>query len=303
MNDSDRLYPVSFFFLHHSTGPDFVNADDLTVQDWYSDTGKARAYSNGAIDPRHEHPSRPNQKTYAQAQFTLREYNIDGNKYGWRLTDLIQRPWQNVTWSVGNWDYNRKSCSVEVCGNYLGKVLPEKALMLLADFLRPIDQELGGALQVWLHQEVYATACPARIAEQRDTVVDMINNPDKWNAKLFPVEEPKPVVEVKIETKTVPIPFATVKIPDNTLLEGTEKVTQEGINGSTVTTTAVTYTDGKETARVQTGASNIPAVDKIIHVGTMTKDSEQDKRLNALEAIVKAIVDFLASIFSGFKKG
>lgn len=267
MNDSDRLYPVNNFFLHHSTGPDFVNADDITVQDWYSDTGKGRAYNNGAINPQHEHPSRPGQLSYAQAQFTLREYTKDGNKYGWRLSDLIQRPWQNVTWSVGNWDYNRKSCSVEICGNYLNKVLPDKALMLLADFLRPIDQELNGALQVWLHKEVYATACPARIAEQRDTIVDMINNPVKWNAILWPA----PVTIVKNEIKEEVIPSMVVTSDDATLPLGEQKVVQAGVDGKRVTVTAVTYVDGQETNRVMTSVKTTPAINKLVHVGTYVK--------------------------------
>lgn len=207
MVDGDRVYPVNFFFLHHSTGPEFANADDIEVQDWYSSVGKGRGYAGGALNPRHEHPSRPGQLTYAMAQFTLREYTKDGNKYGWRLTDLVKNPWQNVTWSVGDWSYNQKSCSVEVCGDYSNKVLPDKALMLIADYLRPIDQELGGQLSVWLHKEVFNTACPARIAEQRNTIIDMINNPDKWNKQLWPeskpVEPPKTVKWINMDIPRV----------------------------------------------------------------------------------------------------
>ena len=275
MNDSDRIYPVSYFFLHHSTGADFVNADDITVQDWYSDTGKGRAYSNGAINPHHEHPSRPGVLSYAQAQFTLREYTKDGNKYGWRLTDLIQRPWQNVTWSVGNWDYNQRSCSVEICGNYLGKVLPDKALMLIADFLRPIDAELNGALRVWLHKEVYATACPARIAEQRDTIVDMINNPDKWNAILWPVAppapKPQPVTTTEDVTIKEAIPFTKRTGTDSVLPLGEKKVTQVGVDGFKSTTYTVTKVNGIETGRVIKSTSTKAPVDEITAVGTYIK--------------------------------
>ncbi len=269
-NDSDRLYPVNYFFLHHSTGSDFVNADDITVQDWYSDTGKARAYSNGAIDPRHEHPSRPGVLSYAQAQFTLREYTKDGNKYGWRLSDLIQRPWQNVTWSVGNWDYNRQSCSVEICGNYLGKVLPEKALMLLADFLRPIDQELGGSLQVWLHKEVYATACPARIAEQREKIVDMINNPAKWNALLWPVAPPA-VTTTEDVTVTQIINYPTRSGTDALLPIGEKKIVQMGVNGLATTIWTVTKVNGVETGRVIKSSSTKPPIEEITAIGTYVK--------------------------------
>jgi len=272
MNDGQRRYPVDYFFLHHSTGPDFVNAEDIEVQDWYSNTGKARAYNNGAINPMHEHPSRPGQLTYAQAQFTLREFNKDGNKYGWRLTDLIARPWQNVAWAVGNWDYNVISSSVEICGNYLGKSLPDKALMCLADFLRDIDNELGGALKVWLHKEVYATACPARISDQRNTLVDMINEPAKWNNILWPPTPPQPVITTKEETVTEAVPFERVSVNDATLPKGETKVTQDGIEGVKTTVWLFTYTDGQETSRVvKSVAINPTPVTQITAVGTYEK--------------------------------
>lgn len=265
MNDGDRIYPVNYWFIHHSTGPDFKNASDLEVQDWYSNIGKSRGYNDGKINPRHEHPSRPGQLTYAQAQFTLREYTLDGNKYGWRLTDLIARPWANVAWAVGNWWYNQRSCSVEVCGNYLNKILPDKALMLMADFLRPIDVELGGALQVWLHQEVYATACPARIAEQRAKVVDMINNPKKWNDLLWP---PAPVITTKDVTDTIAIPFDKTTIEDPTLPKGELRIQQVGQNGKRTTVTRITYSDGKEIKREVISDTRIEPVAQITLLGT-----------------------------------
>lgn len=271
MVDGNRVYPVDYFFLHHSVGSDFKDAEDIEVQDWYSNIGKARGYGNGAINPHHEHPSRPGQLTYAMAQFTLREYTKDGNKYGWRLTDLIKNPWANVAWAVGNWHYNQRSCSVEVCGDYRNKVLPDKALMCLADFLRGIDQELinaghSGGINVWLHSEVFSTECPARIREQRDKVVDMINNPDKWNAVLFP---PQPTVVTKEEIVTETIPFSTEKTPHDRLPVGQTKVIVEGETGVKTITYAVTYTNGKETSRtLKSEAVTKPPVNEVIAVGT-----------------------------------
>jgi len=117
-----------------------------------------------------------------------------------------------------------------------------------------------------------------------------------------PVPAPAPVITTKTETKTDVIRFNVVAVPDNTILSSTSKVTQTGVNGKSTTTYTVTYTDNVETNRIVSGQSNIPATDEIVHVGTMTKDTEQDVRLSALEKIVKAITDFLAGIFSGFKK-
>lgn len=304
MVDGDRVYPVEYHFLHHSTGPKFKNASDIEVQDWYSNTGKARAYSNGAVNPRHEHPGRPGQLTYAQAQFALREYNLDGNKYGWRLTDLIKNPYANVAWAVGNWWYNQRSCSTEICGNYLNEVLPDKALMLLADYLRGIDSELvaagyAGGVQVWLHQEVYATACPGRIKEQRDKVVDMINNPAKWNAILWPTETSKE------ETITQAIPFLKSEQKDNTLPKGETKISVAGVPGELKTTYKITYVNGVETKRekVSEVVTKQP-VTQITLVGTYEKPSDDgfnENDRNTLLSIQKAL-EWLTNAFRAIFK-
>lgn len=276
MNDSDRVYPVAYHFLHHSTGSFFVNASDLEVQDWFSNIGKARGYNNGAINSRHEHPGRPGQLTYAMAHFALREYTLDGNKYGWRLTDLIARPYQNVAWAVGNWFYNQRGVSTEVCGDYRGRELPDKACMLLADYMRPIDQELGGALQVWLHSEVFATECPAGIANQRNKIVDMINNPDKWNAILWPPTPPKPVITTKDVTEVTDIPFPTENVDDNTLPKGERQTKQEGKMGKRTVVTRITYTDGKETKREVVSDTRVEPVPRVILIGTYEAPEEPE---------------------------
>lgn len=302
MNDGQRVYPVNYWFLHHSAGQDFANADDLTVQDWFSDIGKDRGYGGGSINSNHEHPSRPGRQTYAQAQFALREYTKDGNKYGYRLTDLMQRPWQNVAWAVGDWWYNQRSCSVEICGNFTNKTLPDKALMLLADFLRPVDEELGGALQVWLHQEVFATACPARIKEQRDRLVDMINRPAYWNGVLWPVV-PQPVVSTKTETITEPILFAERLESDPTLPVGTRKIQTTGINGLMTKTYKVTYIDGRETAReLQSSTVTIAPVTQVVLIGTYVEPTtdygeENNTLLKQILAIVQEIIAKLTGVF------
>lgn len=311
MNDNQRVYPVDYFFLHHSTGPDFKNASDIEVQDWYSTIGKARGYSNGAVNSNHEHPSRPGQQTYAMAQFTLREYTLDGNKYGWRLTDLIARPWQNVAWAVGNWFYNQRGSSVEVCGNYINRTLPDKALMCLADFLREIDKELNGALKVWLHSEVFATQCPAGIASQRDRLVDMINDPAKWNAILWPpkpVEPPKPVITTKDETSTFKLPYGIITKNDDTLPLGERKITVQGVEGTRTIVTRVTYTDGKETSRVQLSETTIDPVSERVSTGTYVKptdpgkDEEQDVKINGIMDLLRAIGEAFARFLDKFKK-
>lgn len=222
MIDNQRQYPVHILILHHSVGPEFKNASDIEVQDWFSRIGKDRGYQGGAINPRHEHPSRPGQLTYAQAQFA--GFPFDGNKYGYRLIDLMKLPWANVAWHAGNWDINVKSAGLENCGNYLNKLLADKQLMAIADWLRPVDRELVQAgvkegLTILLHQEVYATACPGRIKEQRNKLVDMINNPKQWNDKLWP-----PATTTTTTTKApVTTTTTTTKAPPTTTTTTTTK--------------------------------------------------------------------------------
>ena len=79
-------------------------------------------------------------------------------------------------------------------------------------------------------------------------------------------------VAVTQVTETAPIDYATVETEDPEALEGTEEVTQEGVEGEQTTTYAVTITDGVETAREQVSvAVTTPPVDELVSVGTMPR--------------------------------
>ena len=223
MIDGNRVYPVKYLVLHHSMGPAFANTSDITVQDWFSDVGKSRAYQGGAINPSHEHPGRPGQLTYAQAQYAG---IIDSsNKYNYRIITLINSPLANVAWHAGNWEINQQSIGIECCGDYTGQYLEDRQLMCIADEFRGVDQELISAgysdgLQVLCHRDVYATACPGLIYEQRDKLVDMINNPNKWNAILFPATTPVtiPQPSTDIPEQQIPVTTPEIKVDDTTLV-------------------------------------------------------------------------------------
>ena len=62
-------------------------------------------------------------------------------------------------------------------GDYRNYPLSEAACRVLADFWRPRDRELGGATAIYGHLEVsqQGTECPARIMEQRNHIVDLVN--------------------------------------------------------------------------------------------------------------------------------
>ncbi len=178
MSDGQRKYPVNKVVLHHAVSDHMVNWEDIDVQDWFDRIGAGRGYK-GVTRSYHQHPSR-NKETFSQAHFCLHPYTKDNNPYGWRLTLLIKNPVDNVAWHAGNWEINQQSIGIETAGNFLAEELPEKACLLLADYFRSYDKSIGGALSFFFHSQFSATACPGRIKERIALIVDMVNNPSKY---------------------------------------------------------------------------------------------------------------------------
>ena len=238
MIDGHRIKPVDHLIMHHSVGPEFINLTDLEVQDWFDRTGAGRGYK-GKSRSFHMHPSR-NKETFSQAQFALRQYTKDGNKYGWRLTVLMKKPFENVAWHAGNWNINQRSIGIETCGNFVNKKLPNKALMLVADYFREHDKSIGGIMKVMGHRQFSATACPGLILDQLKTIIDMMNNPTKWNNALFPAPKPEPKPEPivkpvdpifngwtpKVQTFKPPISFNLYNIKTGEAVKGYEAFTE-----------------------------------------------------------------------------
>lgn len=316
-NDGNRVYPVDKLVMHHAVSDDMVNWDDLAVQDWFSNVGKDRGYSGGAVFSYHEHPGRPGQATYSMAHFCLHKYTKDGNKYGWRLTELIKNPFQQVAWHAGNWGCNQTSIGIETAGNFTSHEIDDKALMLVADELgRAWDKELVDAgykngVNVYGHKDWFATACPGQIYNKIDTLIDMINNKAKWEKILWP---PKPVVTTKEETKKEVVAFTSKTVESDTLPKGESKVTQTGVNGERTIVYTVTLTDGKETSRkVKSNTVTKQPVEQVTTVGTYVPpvtppsdgptdyDKQQDSKfaefvegiVAVFSAIGKAIADFV----------
>jgi uncharacterized protein YabE (DUF348 family) len=76
-------------------------------------------------------------------------------------------------------------------------------------------------------------------------------------------------VQVVEEVVTAAVDFQTVETDDPNAFEGTETVTQEGVEGEQATTFRVTYVDGVQTTREQLNtAVTRPAVDELVSVGT-----------------------------------
>ena len=77
------------------------------------------------------------------------------------------------------------------------------------------------------------------------------------------------VVTTKEETKTEEVAFQTKEVTNPDLPEGTRRVKTAGQKGVRTIVYTVTYTDGKETGRVEkSNTITTPAVDEIVEVGT-----------------------------------
>lgn len=204
MADNQRVFPVDKVVIHHSTGPDMDNWDDIDVQDWFDRIGAGRGYK-GIARSYHQHPQRT-KDTFSQAHYCLHRYTKDNNPYGWKLTTLIKDPLNNVAWHAGNWQINQTSFGVETAGNFLSQELPEKACLLIADYFREHDKGIGGKLKYHYHSQFSATACPGRIKERISLIVDMANNPDKYN---YLKEDPKMIQELQNQIQTLKAEDAT----------------------------------------------------------------------------------------------
>ncbi len=210
-SDGHRKYPVNTLVMHHAVSDFMVNWSDLKVQDWFDRIGRGRGYK-GVARSYHAHPRR-NKETFSQAHYGAHIYTANKNKYGYRLTILMKDIFNNVAWHAGNWAINQRSLGAENAGNYVNRKLNNKQLMLYADTLRNHDRKvLKGNLKILCHNQISATACPGKICSQVPTLIDMFNNPAKWNAKLWP----KPKVKVKPKPpapKAKPVPKAKPPTP------------------------------------------------------------------------------------------
>lgn len=218
--DGNRIYPIVYGIIHHAVTPKYTNYTDRQIRDIFDNFGKKIYSDNGQKPVGHIHPD-TGKLTHTQAHYALHPYTSDKNKYGYRMVKLLNDPNDNVVWGAGNWPVNQQAINIECCMDARNEVLPEKALMLIADTLRPLDKKAGGKLNVLGHSQVsqLGTQCPARLLGQMKTIIDMINNPDKWNKKLFPAPKPAP----KPTPKPTPAPANPYKRFEKPLMLVTNK--------------------------------------------------------------------------------
>lgn len=190
--DPNRM-TVDRGLLHHAVTPLWEDKSKAWLAQWFSDNGYARAYGSnpanwsGLINP--FTGQRSYSQTHAVGQRVTAatpDATAAERAAGYRVFYIVANPKQVITWHAGDWTMNRRSIAIENLGDYRNYPLRDGDMKVIADFFRPLDQAVGGALNVLLHFEVYATACPARIAEARDQIINYINNPPKPPAPVNP---------------------------------------------------------------------------------------------------------------------
>lgn len=89
-----------------------------------------------------------------------------------------------------------------------------------------------------------------------------------------PDDDSEPVITTQTERRTAVINFKTIEENDSTLDAGKTSIKQTGVNGQQIITYTVTYTDGRETSRVEVSRTTTrQPVNRIVLVGTKEKES------------------------------
>jgi hypothetical protein len=182
---------IRFLTIHHSgIANDMRNKSDEEVLKSFSDTGFEREYKpygynketgyspvygqNDAEFPLTDKPS------YVGYHIIVRPYDLDGNKYGWRVTWPITDIINHRVNSTG-YDKNRDSAEqiqriencnkheIAVCfaGNYVHQRIDINALHLLAFELSWL-WGMYPDMEIHPHNYWQPTACPGKIVDQLD---------------------------------------------------------------------------------------------------------------------------------------
>lgn len=195
MADANRT-TVDKLVLHHAVTPLWEDRSRAWLAQWFSDNGYARAYGSNPANWSGLTNPYTGARSYSQAHFAGQRVTsatpdaTDAERAaGYRLVQLVADPFGQITWHAGNWAVNCGSIGIENLGDYRNYTLRDGDAKVIAAFWRPQDVALGGRTAVYGHQEVsqLGTACPARIMEMRDTVVNYINNPPQPPKPAEPV--------------------------------------------------------------------------------------------------------------------
>ena len=186
---------VDKLVLHHAVTPLWEDKSKAWIAQWFSDNGFARAYGSNPNNWSGLYNPFTGARSYAQAQLVGQRVTAatpdatDAERaLGYRVFEIVKDVWGQIAWHAGNWSVNQSSLGIENLGDYRNYALRDGDMRAIAAYWRPQDVKLGGATAIYLHGEVTdtGTACPARIAEGRNTIVNYVNNPPQ------PPQPPKP---------------------------------------------------------------------------------------------------------------
>jgi len=212
MADANRTL-VNKLVLHHAVTPTWEEKSKPEIAQWFSDNGFARAYGSDAANWSGLTNPYTGARSYSQAHFAGQR--VDGTTpdatdaeraAGYRLVQLVDDVWGQITWHAGNWAVNCSSIGIENLGDYRNYTLRDGDAKVLGEWWRGRDQELGGATTVYGHLEVsqLGTQCPARIMEMRDTVVNYVNTAPVVVTPPPVVTPPAPTPAVQSYQKIAP---------------------------------------------------------------------------------------------------
>lgn len=193
--DPQRL-KVDRGLLHHAVTPLWDDKSKKWIAQWFSDNGFERGYGGNPANWNGNYNAFTGERSYSQTHAVGQrvtsktpDATAAEKAMGYRVFYIIKNPEKRITYHAGNWNINQRSIAIENLGDYRNYPLRDKDMQVIADFFRPLDKKVNGAMHILLHNEVTGTICPARIAEGRNKIVAYINNPPK---KPAPKPEPKP---------------------------------------------------------------------------------------------------------------
>jgi hypothetical protein len=151
--------------LHHTVTP--PNASWRTISEIHRDN----IYGTNYPHSYHTDPE-TGEETFVVYHFLVyfRGMNPDGG-------GLVRRCLRDdeIGWHAGDKDANQRSVAFSFVGDFRHHTPTEEQLRAVAEQAAGYDREIGGRLLVRLHSEESATACPARVGEYRDRLIDLIN--------------------------------------------------------------------------------------------------------------------------------
>lgn len=295
---------VSYLVLHHAVTPLWSEKSKAQLAQWFSDNGFKQAYGSnpsnwsGLINPYTK------ARSYSQAHYAGQRVDSKTpdataaeKAAGYRLVPLVEDVYGQITWHAGNWDINTRSIGIENLGDYRNYTLRDSDAKVIADFWRPQDKKMSGNTVIVGHQEVsdLGTACPARVMEMRDKIVDYVNNP--------PAVVKPPVITTKETVKKEKIAYTTSTVEDDRLPKGERRIIQSGIDGERATTYTTTYSDGKATSESAKSVVTKEPVSEIIAIGTyvepakpqLPEPEDSEDVTSWLSKLVKAVIALLKS--------